>query len=458
MSTQAKAAANRDPYVLTEAAVLDPPETWRGRLRYLGPGIILSANIVGSGELIATTALGARAGFVTLWVIIVSCLIKVALQLEFGRHAINSGETSMASLNLLPGPRLGRANWSIWAWLAILSLKLIQGGGIVGGVAIVLSIAFPGVSVPAWTAIAGLSTALLVFRGYYRTVEKASVIMIVMFVFTTLACVVFLQFTPFAVSWADVLGGLRLRLPKAALGMAIAAFGLTGVGGDEIMFYSYWCIEKGYAAFTGPRNGTVEWANRARGWIKVMYLDALLSMAIYTSVTAAFYFLGAAILHGRGGVPEGYEMVNALSRMYTETLGPWAKGVFLLGAFVILYSTMFAGTASLTRIAGDAVGQTGLYDFHDPRTRARVISVIAFAVPAVWSALFFLIQAPVLMVVIGGIATFVLLLIVIIAALHFRQRRVSAGINAGRLFDIWLWASILAIAFIGVYGLVTLVA
>jgi len=58
--------------------------------------------------LLATTALGAKAGFVTLWVIIASCVIKVALQLEFGRHAINSGETSMEALNKLPGPRFGR--------------------------------------------------------------------------------------------------------------------------------------------------------------------------------------------------------------------------------------------------------------------------------------------------------------------------------------------------------------
>ncbi len=99
--------AENDPYVLTEAAIREPPQTWWGRLRYLGPGMILTANIIGAGELIATTALGAKAGFVTLWVIIVSCLIKVALQLEFGRHAIQSGETSMRSLNLLPGPKLG---------------------------------------------------------------------------------------------------------------------------------------------------------------------------------------------------------------------------------------------------------------------------------------------------------------------------------------------------------------
>jgi manganese transport protein len=437
---------------------MEPPQTWRGRLRYLGPGLILSANIVGSGELIATTALGAKAGFVTLWVIIVSCLIKVALQLEFGRHAIASGETSMTSLNRLPGPRLGRANWSIWAWLAILSLKLIQGGGIIGGVALVLGIVFPGVGIFVWLVLVALSVSLLVFKGYYKTIEKTSVILITLFVLTTLACVGLLQFTSFAVSWADVFEGLRFKLPKAALGIAIAAFGLTGVGGDEIMFYNYWCLEKGYAAFAGPRKGTPEWANRARGWIKVMYLDALLSMAVYTTVTAAFYFLGASILHGKGVVPEGFEMINTLSRMYTETLGPGAKGVFLLGAFVVLYSVLFAGTAALSRVAGDAVGQTGLYDFHDPKTRARVIAAIAFLLPAIYVVLFLLIKAPVFMVTVGGIATSVLLMIVICAALHFRYRRLPRELAPGRFFDVWLWTSVLAIAFIGVYGIITLLS
>jgi Mn2+/Fe2+ NRAMP family transporter len=320
----------------------------------------------------------------------------------------------------------------------------------------VLSIAFPGVSVPVWTLVVALSTSLLVFKGHYKTIEKASVIMIVMFALLTMACLGFLQFTPYAVSWGDILEGLRFKLPRATLGIAIAAFGLTGVGGDEIMFYNYWCIEKGYAAFTGPRNGTLEWVNRARGWIRVMYMDALLSMVIYTSVTVAFYFLGAAVLHGGGEVPEGFEMVNTLSRMYTETLGPWAKGIFLLGAFVVLYSTMFAGTASLTRIAGDAVGQTGLYNFHDPKTRAKVISILAFIVPTLWSLLFLLIKAPVFMVMVGGVATSVLLMIVIYAAIHFRYRRLCDELTPGRFFDVWLWLSILAIAFIGVYGIITL--
>ena len=72
-----------DNYSLTFQKIKSPPSTFWSRLRFLGPGFILSASIVGSGELIATTVLGARAGFVAFWVIIVSCLVKVAIQIEF---------------------------------------------------------------------------------------------------------------------------------------------------------------------------------------------------------------------------------------------------------------------------------------------------------------------------------------------------------------------------------------
>ena len=80
-----------DPYLVDEGSILPAPENFRQKLKYLGPGFILSASVVGSGELIATTSLGAKAGFVTLWVILVSCLVKIVLQLEFGRQSIIRG-------------------------------------------------------------------------------------------------------------------------------------------------------------------------------------------------------------------------------------------------------------------------------------------------------------------------------------------------------------------------------
>src|SRR5258705_12341946 len=102
------------PYIIPRRTIKEPPTTFTGRLHFLGPGFILSASIVGSGELIATTILGAKAGFAALWIIIISCLAKVAVQLEFGKHAILTGEAAMRAFNKLPGPKFGKGRWTIW--------------------------------------------------------------------------------------------------------------------------------------------------------------------------------------------------------------------------------------------------------------------------------------------------------------------------------------------------------
>ena len=78
------------PAGMSATEVREPPRTLGGALRQIGPSRILTANIVGSGELIMTTALGASVGFVALWVILVSCAVKVVVQLEFGKHAIGT--------------------------------------------------------------------------------------------------------------------------------------------------------------------------------------------------------------------------------------------------------------------------------------------------------------------------------------------------------------------------------
>src|SRR5262245_8840742 len=98
MSTQ------HDPYQLSPEAVAEPPLSLFNALKRIGPGIILAASIVGSGELIATTTLGAEVGYTALWVIVLSCLIKPIVQAEMGRYIIASGETGLASFNHVPGP------------------------------------------------------------------------------------------------------------------------------------------------------------------------------------------------------------------------------------------------------------------------------------------------------------------------------------------------------------------
>ena len=96
----------------------DPPKTFGGLARQLGPGLIVTASIVGSGELIVTTKLGADVGFVLLWFIIIGCIVKVFVQVELGRFAITHGRTTLQALDTVPGPRLV-VSWIVWAWLAM---------------------------------------------------------------------------------------------------------------------------------------------------------------------------------------------------------------------------------------------------------------------------------------------------------------------------------------------------
>lgn len=448
------ATGERDPYVITFENVKEPPKSGWGVLRQLGPGFVLSAAVVGSGELIATTALGARAGFVMFWIILLSCLLKVVIQLEWGKHAIYTGETAMTALNGLPGPKPAKVSWSIWLWLFIQVFKFLQMGGIVGGVAIILHMTIPAISVPVWAVFVTLLTSMLVFKGYYRHIEKFSLFMMLFFTVLTLASVYFLQFTPFRLSWADVRQGLTFHFPPQMVMVAIAAFGITGVGGDEIMYYNYWCIEKGYAAFTGPQQQTPEWENRARGWIRIMYIDALLAMVVYTIVTAAFYLLGAAVLHRQNLVPEGYSVIRTLSEMYTRTLGPWADALFMIGAFMALYSTFFTAAASFSRLFSDVFGQLGWLRFYHLPSRKRMIAILAFVFPAAWCALFIFIKLPVSMILVGGFMTSVLLLLVVLAALHFRYRRLPDLLKPTLFYDAAFWLSACAIASIGIYGIV----
>lgn len=439
-----------------QSLIQDPPESFFGKLKFLGPGFILSASIVGSGELIATTTLGAEAGFITFWVILVSCAIKVAIQLEFGKHAIYSGETVMEAFNKLPGPRMGQAHWTIWTYLGLMAMKFLQVGGIVGGVALTMNIAFPGIEVPIWAFGIALLVSLLVFRGHYRFIEGMSLGLIGIFTLFTFACLFFLQFTPYAISLDQIASGLTFQLPAESIVVAIGAFGLTGVGGDEILFYNYWCLEKGYARYTGPREDTAEWENRAKGWIRLMYIDAVAAMILYTTMTAAFYLLGASVLHARGEIPEGYAMVETLSGMYTQTLGPWARTVFLAGAVVVLFSTLFSALASWIRIYGDAFGQIGLLDYRDEQQRTRVLAIQAWVIPLIWATLFVFIKLPVFMVLTGGIITSFILFMVVYVAIYFRYKRLPDALKPGTVYDSAFWVSVFSILAVGVYGILKL--
>ena len=100
-----------------------------------GLGQLLQGRWLLAGFMFVMTAL--------LWLILLGCVIKVFVQLELGRFTISHGQTTLSSLNKVPGPRFGRANWIVLLWGAMTLTTVGQLGGIVGGVGQALALTIP---------------------------------------------------------------------------------------------------------------------------------------------------------------------------------------------------------------------------------------------------------------------------------------------------------------------------
>src|SRR5690606_14599417 len=221
-----------------------PPATLPQSLRYIGPGLILTAGIVGTGELVATPNVAADSGFTLLWLIILGCVVKVFVQVELGRYAVATGTPTLRMLDLVPGPRARRVGWMVWIFLPVFLAMISVIGGMLGGTAEVMHLA--GIDAPpaGLAVIVGLSLAALLGIGRYRLVERFSIGLVILFTLSTLFALGALQTTDFRITRADIVSGLRFDLPEN-FSAAFAAFGIIGVGAAELMYYPYWCLEKG---------------------------------------------------------------------------------------------------------------------------------------------------------------------------------------------------------------------
>jgi Mn2+/Fe2+ NRAMP family transporter len=449
LAHEAEAAAKPhfDPYQLDPRDVLEPPKTLPEILRKIGPGVVLAASIVGSGELIATTALGAKVGYTMLWLVIVSCLIKSVIQAFLGRYVVARAQTGLDAFNRIPGPRI-KVNWIVWAWALMVLLTLFQIAAMFIGVSQVM---FSVTTAPVWIWVVGfwILTLVLLLGGAYERIERLAMVKVGLFTFITLLAALLLMASP-NFSGAQVLEGLSFRVPPEGLGIALAVFGITGVGATELYMYTYWCVEKGYARYTGAHEDNHQWIERARGWVRVMNVDVVFSMIIYTIATIAFYLLGAGILHATGQVPKGPEMIEVLSNIYTQTLGGWAKWVFYLGAVVILYGTIVAATAGHARMFADFMRLLGNFEHDDYKARNRWRDIFIVLLTAIPVALFFAFgQQPVAMVTWGGMAQAATLPIIAMGTLYLTYRHLPRQMKAPGWMTALLWiAAIFVTAFV----------
>jgi manganese transport protein len=313
------------------------------------------------------------------------------------------------------------------------------------------------VSVSVWVAVCLVITIAVLLGGGYARIERLALVKVGLFSVLTICAAAVLLRRSGAISTNDLADGLSFGLPAAGLATAIAVFGITGVGATELVMYPYWCIEKGYARYAGPRDGTHAWVSRARGWIRVMHVDIVCSLVIYTLATVAFYLLGAGILYRMGTVPAARDTVQVLSQIYTQTLGDWALWVFYAGAVVTLYGTIFASTAGHSRLFADLVRMTGAYAREDARSRLRWRSRFVVLLASVPAVLYWFLESPVQMVVAGGVAQALLLPLIGLAAIYLRHTQLPPDIAPSKGTTALLWIAMAVMAGFALYYVVSLI-
>jgi manganese transport protein len=432
--------------------VLAPPRGWRETAKHLGPGLIISAAIVGSGELIVTPKVGAASGFSLLWFVLFACIVKVFVQIELARLVIVERMTTLEALNSIPGPRF-RVSWILWFWLFMYCGLVFQVAGLIGGCVLIFQSMGLAVSHDALLVGITASGAVLLVTGRYKVVEVGSTLMVAMFTLSTIVAMIALQWTPYRVSSAQIAEGFRFTLPPSFT-VAFAAFGITGVGASELIYYPYWCLEKGYARHVGASDGSAAWRTRLVGWLRVLHTDAILSLLIYTGATLAFYILGAAVLHGRGMQVTDRELIDTLKQMYEQTLGTTGAWIFLLGAFAVLYSTFFVATASNARLFADAARLFGVTRYPNDAARLRVVRIGCVVLPIASGTVYFLFPQPVVLVLIGAVGQALMLPFIGFAAVYFHHKRLSGVIDSSAAWVLCLWLAALSMTLAGGYQLV----
>ena len=364
-----------------------PPDfNFRNALRIIGPGAIVLSMSIGLGEWVLGPLVVTQYGFTMLWVVTVAIILQLALNLEFIRYTVYTGEPVINGfLRLAPHPlfwggiyilfSLFHAGWPAWAAASAAPLFAGFTGHLPG----------PGdESVMRWLGIMNLliCAAIVAFGGKVeRTLEIVNWFMVI-FVFGFLLFVCLLL-VPAETWWAGLLGffGLTpgyefLLIPENVSWILIGGFAaFAGAGGMANLTVSNYMRDKGIGmgrevgyipTLVGGRKvvvspvGTVFPANgtnmaRWRVWWQYVRCDQVMVWAAGCFVGMFLNCILAAHVVPAGtqlsGLSIGAFQAEFLAREGGELLG----FVTLVNGFWILFGSQLVTIDMMARINTDLI-------------------------------------------------------------------------------------------------------
>jgi Mn2+/Fe2+ NRAMP family transporter len=329
-------------------------------LGLIGPGVVWAGLAIGGGELVLIPRVGSVYGMMFLWMPLLAIALKYFMVNEIGRWSVATGTSIMDGLALIPGP----SKWLNWVLLVVcLYLGAVHIGGLVAMVGIIFHNLVQVFTPFAWSIVIMVSFVVLSWTHRYSILEK--VLMVMVGILTISVIMIGIAFFP---PLRELVEGFMFRIPSVTPEWAVQkykissipmveilpAMAFAGCGAVNSLWYSDWALSKGIGLgkyFDGLEKTDITYdelksldssaVEKIKGWLRVMFHDCLWGANVLTIVATFFYLLIAiVILNPMQEAPGGLKFITTLSQTFTKTLGPWAKWLYLLGAFGVIYSTM----------------------------------------------------------------------------------------------------------------------
>ncbi|HZD53577.1 MAG TPA: Nramp family divalent metal transporter [Woeseiaceae bacterium] len=317
---------------MTQADIAPRASRGRSTLLMVGPGLLLAATGVGSGDLATGGIAGALLGTAVLWAALAGAFLKFVVTEGLARWQLATGETLLEGI----AHRLGPV--ALWLFLPYLLLwSFFVGSAQVSASGVTLHAMLPVFAEPRHGKIvfgvaAGVAGLAMVLLGGYRLFEVAMRACIgVMFV-TVVATA--------ALLWpgtTEVLSGLLIpAIPKAGgagLSWTIALIG--GIGGTlTVLCYGYWLREEGLTEAED---------------LRVCRLDLGIGYLMTALFGVAMIIIGSTVrIEG-----EGAGLLVALSARLGEIVGPAGRWLFLIGSLGAVFSSLLGVWQSVPYVFAD---------------------------------------------------------------------------------------------------------
>jgi Mn2+/Fe2+ NRAMP family transporter len=320
------------PALRETQADADAPRTFGGRLRSLGPGLVVAATGVGAGDMVTSLSAGTQFGTTLVWVIVLGALLKYVLTEGMGRWYMATGTTIIEGWKSL-------GLWaSVYFGIYLLIVTFMFGAAGASAPALATTAMFPDVMpLWAWAALHGIAGFLIVAIGRYGLFERLMEVFVGLMFITVVGLAILLA--PPVMLGDLALGTLVPRIPEDGLVSVLAIMG--GVGGTfTLASYPYWVRERGW---TRP------------GWIPTMRTDLAVGYFFTGLFMVAMLVIGAVLLFASGSDISGEEGLIALADPIEEQFGTLASWLFLIGFWAAAASSILGAWNGAAYLFADFV-------------------------------------------------------------------------------------------------------